>query len=65
VHIIVGTPGRLSDMLKKKKYNLSLCKLLTMDEADRLLDVAFEEEIRTILEHFDVRILMYYYLNKY
>eukprot|EP01016_Furgasonia_blochmanni_P014230 TRINITY_DN1740_c0_g1_i3.p1 TRINITY_DN1740_c0_g1~~TRINITY_DN1740_c0_g1_i3.p1 ORF type:complete len:523 (+),score=121.63 TRINITY_DN1740_c0_g1_i3:330-1898(+) len=52
VHIIVATPGRLSDMLNKKKFNLDLCKFITLDEADRLLDVAFEEEIRNILDHF-------------
>jgi ATP-dependent RNA helicase DDX41 len=31
---------------------LDLCKFLCLDEADRLLDVAFEEEIRNILDHF-------------
>lgn len=54
VHIIVATPGRLSDMLVKGKFNLSLCKYLTLDEADRLLDLGFEDEIRNILEHFKV-----------
>ncbi len=41
-------------MLNKKKFNLDLCKFLTLDEADRLLDIAFEEEIRNILDHFKV-----------
>ena len=52
VHIVVGTPGRLSDLLNKKKFNLDLCKFLALDEADRLLDIAFEEEIRNILDNF-------------
>ena len=54
VHIVVGTPGRLSDLINKKKFNLDLCKFLTLDEANRLLDVAFEDEIRNILDHFKV-----------
>lgn len=54
VHIVVATPGRLSDMLNKKKINLDICKYITLDEADRLLDLAFEEEIRNILDHFSV-----------
>lgn len=54
MHIVVATPGRLSDLLNKKKFNLDLCKYITLDEADRLLDVAFEEEIRNILDHFKV-----------
>jgi ATP-dependent RNA helicase DDX41 len=51
LHIVVGTPGRLSDMLNKNKFNLEICRYLVLDEADRLLDVAFEEEIRNIMEH--------------
>lgn len=54
VHIVVATPGRLSDMLNKNKINLDSCKYITLDEADRLLDLAFEEEIRNILDHFSV-----------
>ncbi len=50
----MATPGRLSDLLNKKKFNLEICKYITLDEADRLLDIAFEEEIRNILDHFSV-----------
>lgn len=45
VHIIISTPGRLADLLNKKKISLSLCKFFVLDEADRLLDLGFEEEI--------------------
>lgn len=51
IHIIISTPGRLSDMLAKKKINLSYCKTIVLDEADRLLDLGFEDEIRAILSH--------------
>ena len=57
VHIVVATPGRLSDLLNKKRLNLDICKYITLDEADRLLDLAFEEEIRNILDHFTVNII--------
>lgn len=52
IHIVVATPGRLQDMLAKKKFNLDLCTYLCMDEADRMLDMGFEEEVRTILSYF-------------
>lgn len=52
VHIVVATPGRLKDMLAKKKMNLDNCKYLTLDEADRLVDLGFEEDIREVFDHF-------------
>ncbi|CAD8212438.1 unnamed protein product [Paramecium pentaurelia] len=52
VHIVIGTPGRISDMVNKKKINMDLCRFIVLDEADRMLDQVFELEIRNILEHF-------------
>ena len=49
-HIVVGTPGRLSDLMDKKKLDPSMCKLLVIDEADRLLDQGFDLEIKKVLE---------------
>lgn len=51
-HICVATPGRLMDMLDKKMINLSVCRYLCMDEADRMIDMGFEEDIRTIFSYF-------------
>ena len=51
VHIVISTPGRLSDMLGKQKLDLKLCKILILDEADRLLDQGFDEEVRAVLSH--------------
>ncbi|CAG9326010.1 unnamed protein product [Blepharisma stoltei] len=51
VHIIISTPGRLSDMLAKHKIFLAHCKAIVLDEADRLLDLGFEDDIRIILSH--------------
>jgi len=52
VHMVVATPGRLLDMLNKKRFTLSLCKYLCLDEADRLIDLGFEEDIRNVMDHF-------------
>ena len=50
VHMVVATPGRLKDMLAKKRMNLDNCKYLCLDEADRLIDLGFEEDIREVGE---------------
>ncbi|VDN58063.1 unnamed protein product [Dracunculus medinensis] len=52
VHICVATPGRLSDLLNKKIFNLQVCRYLVLDEADRMLDMGFEDELRTIFSFF-------------
>ncbi|KAJ3344100.1 DEAD (Asp-Glu-Ala-Asp) box polypeptide 41 [Gonapodya sp. JEL0774] len=51
-HIVVATPGRLQDMLQKKKFTLNSCKFLCLDEADRMIDLGFEEDVRNILSFF-------------
>uniref|UniRef100_A0ACD5TBN3 Uncharacterized protein n=1 Tax=Avena sativa TaxID=4498 RepID=A0ACD5TBN3_AVESA len=51
VHIVVATPGRLKDLLAKKKMNLDNCRYLTLDEADRLVDLGFEDDIRGVIDH--------------
>jgi ATP-dependent RNA helicase DeaD len=49
VHIVVGTPGRLIDLLKRRVLNLSSVKTAVLDEADRMLDMGFIEDIEYIL----------------
>lgn len=53
--MVVATPGRLKDMLSKKRMNLDLCRYLCLDEADRMVDMGFEEDIRHVLSFFRVR----------
>ena len=48
-HIVVATPGRLNDLINEGAANLSEVKYLVLDEADRMLDKGFEEEIRKII----------------
>ena len=49
-HIIVGTPGRVIDLIKRKKINLERIKNVVMDEADEMLNMGFKKDIDTILE---------------
>lgn len=48
-HIIVGTPGRIVDHLRKDTLKLDKLKLLVLDEADRMLDMGFAEDIDTVI----------------
>ncbi len=48
--VIVGTPGRINDHLKKKSLNLSTTKYLVLDETDRMLDMGFAPQIEMVLK---------------
>ncbi|MDQ3119538.1 MAG: DEAD/DEAH box helicase [Verrucomicrobiota bacterium] len=48
-HIIIGTPGRVMDHLERKSLRLDQIKLVVLDEADRMLDMGFVDDIKTIL----------------
>lgn len=48
-HIIVGTPGRILKHLKNASLNLSQVKTLVLDEADRMLDMGFFDDIKNII----------------
>lgn len=78
--IIIATPGRLIDYLEGNKVNLRRCTYLVLDEADRMLDMGFEPQIRKIIEQIrpdkqtvmwsatwpkEVRLLASDYLHEY
>jgi ATP-dependent RNA helicase DeaD len=48
-HIVVGTPGRLCDHLRRNRLNLTELRVLVLDEADEMLDLGFREELDQIL----------------
>lgn len=50
VEICIATPGRLIDFLENDTTNLKRCTYLVLDEADRMLDMGFEPQIRKIIE---------------
>lgn len=61
VEVVIATPGRLIDFLEKGTTNLSRCTYLVLDEADRMLDMGFEPQIRKIISQIrpDRQVLMW------
>jgi len=59
--IIVATPGRMLDMLKRKKVNVSAIGWLVLDEADEMLNMGFKEELNAVLASTpeDKRVLLF------
>jgi ATP-dependent RNA helicase DeaD len=50
VNVVVGTPGRVIDLLNRKNLSLSEIRIVVLDEADEMLDMGFIEDIETILK---------------
>ncbi|HEY6547125.1 MAG TPA: DEAD/DEAH box helicase, partial [Vicinamibacteria bacterium] len=78
-HIVVGTPGRVLDHLRRRTLKFDGVKLLVLDEADRMLDMGFAVEMGQIMEYMPaerqtllfsatiplgIRGLIYHYLNE-
>ena len=55
-HIIIGTPGRTFDMIKRNKINMLSIKLFILDEADEMLTRGFKEQIHTIFKFLDEKV---------
>ena len=49
VHVVVGTPGRVIDLLERRALNLQSVRVVVLDEADRMLDMGFIDDIEYIL----------------
>jgi len=54
VHVVIGTPGRLLDHIRRKTIKLDAVKTLILDEADEMLDMGFVEDIETIMQEVPV-----------
>nr|WP_199883048.1 ATP-dependent RNA helicase DbpA [Pseudoalteromonas sp. T1lg75] len=50
-HIIVGTPGRIEEHLRKGRLSLDEVNTFVLDEADRMLEMGFEEPLQYIIDH--------------
>jgi len=55
IHIVVGTPGRTIDLIKRRILNLASVKIVVLDEADRMLDMGFIDDIEYILSKVSSR----------
>ena len=51
VHIVVATPGRLLDLIKRDTVNMGMVKTVILDEADEMLNMGFIDDINEILSH--------------
>src|SRR5690606_24292948 len=54
-HVVVGTPGRIQELLRKKHLHLGGVKVLVLDEADRMLDMGFQPALEEILGKLPAR----------
>jgi len=50
VHVVVGTPGRVLDHLRRGRLQLQSVRSVVLDEADRMLDMGFAQDVETILQ---------------
>ena len=79
VHVVVGTPGRILDHLRRRTLRFEAVRMLALDEADRMLDMGFAVEMGQIMEYMPgerqtllfsatiplgIRGLIYHYLNE-
>lgn len=67
VHFLVATPGRLIDLYKQKIFNFNATKAAVMDEADRLFDMGFRDDIKFLLSKMpkDRQLLMFSATNNF
>jgi ATP-dependent RNA helicase DeaD len=50
VELVVGTPGRLVDLLRRQRLQLADLRVVVLDEADEMLDLGFREDLETLLQ---------------
>ena len=60
-HIVVGCPGRVYDMIRRKYINAKQIKMLVLDEADEMLSVGFKDQIYNIFQylHNDIQVCLF------
>ncbi|WVZ91206.1 hypothetical protein U9M48_037409 [Paspalum notatum var. saurae] len=51
IDVVIGTPGRVIDLLNRRALNLSEIRYVVLDEADQMLNVGFDQDVETILQN--------------
>ena len=61
MQIVIGTPGRVKDLVEKKALKTDFIKVIVLDEADEMLSRGFVEEVRSIFENLptDVQVCLF------
>jgi len=54
-HFVIGTPGRIKDLIDRRKLNLFLFQNIVLDEVDRMVDIGFIHDIKYIVSHLPSR----------
>jgi len=60
-HVIVGTPGRVHDMIRRNHLNTKNVRVLTLDEADEMLSTGFKDQVYNIFQYMpkDIQLCLY------
>jgi superfamily II DNA/RNA helicase len=60
-HIVIGTTGRVYDMIRRKKININTVKIMVLDEADEMLSKGFKEQIYNIFQFLnpDIQVALF------
>jgi superfamily II DNA/RNA helicase len=60
-HIIVGTPGRVFDMMRRRHINAKRLRIMVLDEADEMLSSGFKEQVYNIFQYLsaDIQIALF------
>lgn len=60
-HVVIGCPGRVHDMLRRKKLNPATLKIIILDEADEMLSQGFKEQVYNIFQYLpkDVQVALF------
>ena len=56
IHVIVGTPGRVFDMIDRKKLSVNDIKMFVLDEADEMLSRGFKDQIYDIFKRLPTNV---------
>ena len=61
VHVIVATPGRIIDLMEKGIANVSQCRMLVLDEADKLLSMDYQKALDKLISYLpsDRQVLLF------
>jgi superfamily II DNA/RNA helicase len=54
-HFVIGTPGRLKDLIQQKELNLSMFQNIVLDEVDRMVDIGFINDIKFIVSQLPIK----------